>query len=105
MVPIGQVMSEEKIFVKNNIKNSKKQKKGNNSNMPSQIKMKNRPQIYVMMLNTFIQSQNLAKPKSFEDICEKLLSDQFVLFLVMAAVFLTDQKSPHQFYAEYLVWF
>ena len=34
LVPAGQVVSEEKIFVRNNIKNSQKtSKKGNNSNM------------------------------------------------------------------------
>ena len=37
------------------------------------------------MLNTFIPCQNLAKPNNFGDICEKLLSDPCVLFLVPTA--------------------
>ena len=42
---------------------------------------------------------------------EKLLSDPYVLFLVTAAIISTNQKFPHQFYAEhtkkhsYQVWF
>ena len=36
LVPIGEVMSEEKIFERNNIKNRRKtSKKGNNSNIVS----------------------------------------------------------------------
>ena len=31
--------------------------------------------------------QNLAKPNGFGDICEKLLSDPQVLYLVLAAMF------------------
>ena len=34
-------------------------------------------------------------------ICEKLLSDYYVLFLVMAAMFFDRPKLPNQFYAEY----
>ena len=47
--------------------------------------------------------KNLAIHNSFGNICEKLMSDPFVLFLVMAAMFFffMDKKSPHQFYVEY----
>ena len=55
--------------------------------------------------------QNLAKPNCFGDICQKLLSDPYVLFLATAATFFDESKSPHQFYAgypkehSYQVWF
>ena len=39
LVPIGQVVSEERMFERNNIKKAKKSKKGINFNMASQIKM------------------------------------------------------------------
>ena len=44
----------------------------------------------------FYLFQNLAQHNGFGDISEKLLSVPYVLFLVMAAMFLTDQKSSHQ---------
>ena len=34
-----------------------------------------------------LPSQNLAKPNGFGEICEKLLSDPYVLFSVTAAMF------------------
>ena len=34
----------------------------------------------------------MAKPNGFGDICEKLLSDPYVLFLVMAAMFFDVSK-------------
>ena len=44
----------------------------------------------------------LAKPNGFGDICKKkLLSDPYVLFLKMVAMFLMDQKSKHNFCARY----
>ena len=39
------------------------------------------------MLYTFTRCQNLAKPKGFGDICETLLPDPYVLFLVTEAMF------------------
>ena len=55
-------------------------KKGNNSNTAERIKMKIWPQIDLIM-------QNLAKPNVFGDICKKLPSDPYDLFLVMKAMF------------------
>ena len=46
------------------------------------------------MLNTFTQCQNLVKPNGFGDICEKLLSDPYVLFLVKVAMFFDESKIP-----------
>ena len=44
----------------------------------------------------------MAKPNDYGDIIsETLLSDPYVVFLVMSAMFLTDQKSTQQFYAGY----
>ena len=58
LVPIGEVFPEEKIFERNNIKNSKKVlKRGNNSNMAEQINTKIWPLIDLIMLNTFILSE------------------------------------------------
>ena len=42
----------------------------------------------------FNPCQSLAKPNSFWDICKKLLSDPYVLFLVMAAIFFKGTKIP-----------
>ena len=38
--------------------------------------------------------QNMAKPNSFRDICRKLLSDPYVLFLTTAAMFFYGLKIP-----------
>ena len=46
------------------------------------------------MLNTFTQCQNLAEPNGFGDICEQLLSDPYVLFLITAAIF-RQINNPH----------
>ena len=43
--------------------------------------------------DNFSNWKNLAKHNGLGDICEKLLSDPYVLFLVMAAMFLMDQKT------------
>ena len=45
-----------------------------------------------IMLNTFTLCQDLAKPNSFGDICEKLLSDPYVLLLLTAAMFFDRSK-------------
>ena len=45
----------------------------------------------------FFPCQNIAKPYSFGDICEKLLSDPYVLFLVKAAMFLDGSNIPTTF--------
>ena len=37
----------------------------------------------------------MAKPNGFGDICEKLLSDPYVMFLVKAAIFFDRSKNPH----------
>ena len=42
----------------------------------------------------FSKWKNLAKPYGFGDICEKLMSDPYVLFLVMAAMFFDESKIP-----------
>ena len=43
----------------------------------------------------FYPCQNLAKPKGFGDICEKLLSDPYVLFLVNGGHVFQRIKNPH----------
>ena len=54
--------------------------------------MKTGPQIDLIMLNT--PRQNFVKPNGFGDFCKKLLSDPYVLFLVMAAMFFDGSKIP-----------
>ena len=89
------------VFLRKNIKKSKKMsKKDNNSNMALQIKTKIHLLIDLIMLNNYTQCKNLTKPEGFGDIYKKLLSDPYVLYLVTTAMFF--QKSPNQFYAEYL---
>ena len=44
------------------------------------------------MLNTLSKFVYLAKPNSFGDICEKLLSDPYFLFLVTVAIFFNRSK-------------
>ena len=46
------------------------------------------------MLNTFTPCQNLAKLNGFGDVCEKLLSDTYVLFLVTAVMFFDRSQNP-----------
>ena len=53
------------------------------------------------MLNTITLCQNLAKVNGFWDIFENLMSDPYVLFLVTAAMFSTDQKSKKKLCEEY----
>ena len=48
----------------------------------------------------FTLCQKQAKSNGFGDICEKLLSAPYVLFLVRH-VFGQIQNPPHQFYAEH----
>ena len=43
----------------------------------------------------------MAKPNKFGDICKNLQFDPYVLFLVTASIFLTDQKSKRSFCAGY----
>ena len=59
LVPIGQVVSDQKIFVeRNKIKNREiKVKKGNNSNMAQWIKMKIWPQVDLILLKTVSLSE------------------------------------------------
>ena len=56
--------------------------------------MKIWPKIDLIMLNTFTLCQNLAIPNCFADICEQLLSDPYVLFLVTVAMFFNGSKIP-----------
>ena len=67
LVPIGQVVSEEKIFERNNIENSKKtSKKGNKSNIADQVmKMKIWPEMDLIMLYTFIPINHTLGNNSF----------------------------------------
>ena len=63
--------------------------------MAELIKTKIWPQIDLILLDTITIFQNLAKPNSFWDICEKLLSDPYVLFLVMVNMFFQQIKNPN----------
>ena len=94
LVLIDQVVSEEKTFERNNIKNIKKRWK--RAIIPTWLNTTNK--INFIMLNTFTNAQ----PNSFGDICKKLLSDPpCSIFSNGGHVFRRIKNLHLRFYAGY----
>ena len=86
---------EEDFWKKKHRKRQKNVEKGHNSKMAQRIKMKILPLIDFVKLNAAIPRQSLANPNGFGDICEKLLSDLYVLsFFLTAVMFFDGWKVP-----------